>query len=676
MSTKKIDYTNQMQVMGHPAGLFVLFFTEMWERFSYYGMRALLVLFLVSSAGIGGWEWSNAEAIGLYGTYTGLVYLTPMFGGLIADKLTGYKLAILIGALLMTLGHASMAFETEPMFYLGLGLLIIGNGLFKPNISSIVGGLYKGNEEKKDAGYTLFYMGINAGAFLGIMLCGYIGEKVGWSYGFGLAGVFMAIGMLQFFFAQNIFGDIGEKPEKVSESLKDVFKAFKEDNNTDAPVYGFNEDEVSKEISNEIEAISVEDKKSFINELKLNTKKKIEKDRLIVIGILAFFTIFFWMAFEQAGGSMTIFAKDFTDRVLTGSAANWFTIINTIITVVPLALITWVLILLNKATIKKYAISGILLTFSFIIIWGIVGWMIKKDFNTKAYLIEYSQERELVLNDTIKGGDKITEAYLAEYINNSKDLSNSLEVSYFLASKKSDSILPIEFKYRKVVIDTATIRTDVPLAVNSDLFLLDVDNQGELRYLDNKTAEKVEQKIEGRVYEIKENEVEVPASWFGILNSLFIIMFAPVFSKIWESKYNPTAPVKFGIGLILLGLGFGVLAFGSIGIGSGVTSVSMIWLILAYLLHTLGELTLSPVGLSYVSKLSPPKLLGLMFGIWFISSAIANKVAGMLGGMIDYIQDEYSLAMFFLIFTFVPVVAGLIVIGMGKFLLKKMHGIR
>lgn len=602
MSIKKIDYTNQMQVMGHPAGLFVLFFTEMWERFSYYGMRALLVLFLVSSAGIGGWEWSNAEALGLYGTYTGLVYLTPMFGGLIADKFTGYKVAIIIGALLMTLGHASMAFETEPMFYLGLGLLIIGNGLFKPNISSIVGGLYKGNEEKKDAGYTLFYMGINAGAFLGIMLCGYIGEKVGWSYGFGLAGIFMAIGMFQFWFAKNIFGDLGNKPVKGEDAELDAI--INEDTSSDEEVL----DDVN---------------------LETTSSKKIEADRLMVIGILAFFTIFFWMAFEQAGGSMTIFAKDFTDRVLTGNAANWFTIINTIITVVPLALITWVLILLNKATIKKFAISGILLSLSFVIIWGIVGWMIKKDFNTKAYVVSYTETK---LNE----------------------------------ETKKNEIKEVE----------AVLREDTKLSLGQEFYILDVDGEGTLRYLDDKTAEKVPTKNLAVVKSIKENEVEVPASWFGILNSLFIIMFAPIFSKVWESKYNPTAPVKFGIGLILLGLGFGVLAFGSIGIGSGVTSVSMIWLILAYLLHTLGELTLSPVGLSYVSKLSPPKLLGLMFGIWFISSAIANKIAGMLGGMIDYIQDEYSLATFFLIFTFVPVTAGLIVIGMGKFLLKKMHGIR
>src|SRR5690554_2296605 len=179
------------RVFDHPAGLFVLFFTEMWERFSYYGMRALLTLFLVSSLASGGWEWSRADAMSLYGWYTGLVYLTPILGGIIADKLTGYRKAILIGALMMTLGHASMAMEgfDQNFFFLGLGLMILGNGMFKPNISTMVGQLYPDNSSKKDAGYTIFYMGINAGAFLGMMLCGYIGEKIGWHYGFGLAGV-------------------------------------------------------------------------------------------------------------------------------------------------------------------------------------------------------------------------------------------------------------------------------------------------------------------------------------------------------------------------------------------------------------------------------------------------------------------------------------------------------
>ena len=591
MSTKKIDFSNQMEVMGHPAGLFVLFFTEMWERFSYYGMRAILVLFLISSFVDGGWEWTNAEALTLYGLYTSLVYLTPIFGGLIADKLTGYKKAIMIGSILMTGGHASMAFETENTFYLGLFLLIIGNGMFKPNISSIVGGLYKNKEEKKDGGYTIFYMGINAGAFLGMMLCGFLGETIGWSYGFGLAGVFMFIGTIMFYFFQNIFGELGNKPSKnKEESLEDTNSTIEDD----------------EEI---LDSNLGADK----------SKKVIEKDRLIVVGILAFFTIFFWMAFEQAGGSMTIFANDYTDRVLSGDGATYFSIINAIITVVPLAVISWVLFLLAKVTIKKYAISILLLTASFVIIWGLVGWKVNKELNTIAYEVSYLEDGEDILS---------------------------------------------------------TLRVDSPFAVG-DVVEVTKNAKEELKIIKEGMTQAEVEILSAEVVSVKDKELEVPASWFGILNSLFIIIFAPLFSKIWESKYNPTAPVKFGIGLILLGLGFGVLAYGAQGVGGdSLLKSSMSWLIIAYLLHTLGELTISPVGLSYVSKLSPPKLLGLMFGFWFTATFFANLFAGLLGSLIDPIIEAYSLSTFFLIFAFIPVTAGVVVMGMGKFLLKKMHGIR
>ena len=204
------------QVLGHPAGLFVLFFTEMWERFSYYGMRAILVIFLISTFDKGGWEWATERAMGLYGTYTMGVYLTPVLGGLLADKLLGYRWAVIIGAFIMTLGHASMAIETELFLYIGLGCLIIGNGLFKPNMTSMISHLYKDHPEKKDGAYSIFYMGVNAGAFLGIMLCGYIGEKVSWSLGFGLAGIFMFFGMVQFYLTQNIFGQVGLSPTNKS----------------------------------------------------------------------------------------------------------------------------------------------------------------------------------------------------------------------------------------------------------------------------------------------------------------------------------------------------------------------------------------------------------------------------------------------------------------------------
>lgn len=520
--------TNQKTVLGHPSGLFVLFFTEMWERFSYYGMRALLVLFLVASLVDGGWAWERADALKLYGLYTGLVYITPIFGGLIADKIMGYRKAIVLGALLMTLGHASMALEgtTSMFFYLGLFLLIIGNGLFKPNISSMVGQLYKNQGKEKDAGYTIFYMGINAGAFLGILLCGYIGEKIGWHYGFGLAGIFMFFGMLQFYFAQKIFAKIGLSPNH-KEDIDDVI-----------------EDSIDK-IEDDLEDVMDEAKKS-----------KVTKDRLIVIGVLAFFTVFFWWAFEQAGGSMTIFASDYTDRVLTGSGAYTFKIVNTLLTVVPMLIITWVLGMLFKQTFSKYSLSNILLGTSFVIIWAIVIWMLVREFQS--------------------------------------------------------------------------------------------------------------------------DKAEVAASWFGILNSFFIIAFAPLFSKIWQSKYNPTGPVKFALGLILLGIGFGILAFGSMGIplGAKTASVSMVFLILAYLFHTLGELCVSPVGLSYVSKLAPVKLVGLMFGVWFVANFIANTLAGITGSYIDPIVEDYGMTTFFLIFTLIPIGAGVVMIILNKTLLRMMHGIR
>lgn len=507
---------------GHPPSLFILFFTEMWERFSYYGMRALLVLFLVTSLTGGGWGWDRKDALELYAVYTGLVYLTPIIGGWVADKFTGYRVAVILGALIMTMGHACMAAETHFFFYTGLACLIIGNGLFKPNISSIVGQLYSKNSDRKDSAYTIFYMGINAGAFLGILLCGYIGEKVGWSYGFGLAGIFMFLGMLQFAFAQKIFGTIGLSP-KAEAKLAAL-------------------DQHANPVTEEIVEESLE-------------SKKITRDRIIVIAVFSFFTIFFWMAFEQAGGSMTIFAKDYTNRKLVGDAASVFKWVNSLLVVVPMIILTVVLINLFKKTFKRYALSNIFLGSSFVIIWGLIFWMLSKEFTT-------------------------------------------------------------------------------PVA-------------------------------------------EVPASWFGILNSFFIIAFAPLFSKVWESKYNPSGPVKFGIGLILLGAGFAILAYGgsSIERGAQTASVSMVWLILAYLFHTLGELCLSPVGLSYISKLSPVKMVGLMFGIWFVATFIANTLAGLTGSLIDGITDKYSISIFFLIFTVIPVIAGLAMFGLNKMLIKKMHGI-
>ena len=274
---------------------------------------------------------------------------------------------------------------------------------------------------------------------------------------------------------------------------------------------------------------------------------------MIAVIIFAFFTVFFWMSFEQGATSLIIFARDSVDRTLTGLSATVFNIVNTLLTVVPLMIITWVLYLLWRQTSKRILGSNIVLAICFAGIWGIVIWMLAR---------EYSAET-----------------------------------------------------------------------------------------------------------------TEITVSWFSILNSFFIIVFASFFSKWWESRYNPSAAMKYSFGLILLGLGFGLLAFGSNDIAAG-AKVSMIWLILAYLFHTLGELCLSPLGLSYVSKLVPARMIAFMFGMWYLAIAIGQKLAGSLGGMITEVSNKYDLSTFFLIFTVIPIAAGIVIALLNPLLKKLMHGIR
>lgn len=586
-STTNNDFFKS-NVLGHPAGLFVLFFTEMWERFSFYGMRVLLINFLTFAA-VGanpGWEWSAENAGALFGTYAMLLYLTPIAGGVIADKLTGYRWAVVIGALIMTLGHAAMALETEFMLYLGLALLVIGTGFFKPNMTSIISEMYKDLPEKKDGAYTIFYMGVNAGAFFGMMLCGYLAEKVGWSWGFGLAGIFMLLGTLQFWLAKPLFGNIGEIPSK-RDNVEDhtgeidsqgaevasekpnpftlIDKILIVISSVIGLAYAIN-DPMSKIAGIdlfpfELGALSGQYAVVLFGLLcflilvigRLSRYTKIVRDRMIAVIIFAFFTVFFWMSFEQGATSLVIFARDYVNRTLVGDALTIFNIVNTLLTIIPLAIISWVLYLLGKQTFKKIPASNYVLTVCFIGIWGIVLWMLAREFNAEAS--------------------------------------------------------------------------------------------------------------------------EITVSWFSILNSFFIIAFASAFSKWWDSKYNPTAAVKYGLGLIIMAAGFGFLAFGAYGIEAGV-KVSMVWLILAYLFHTLGELCLSPVGLSYVSKLVPARMIAFMFGMWYLAIAIGNKLAAVLGGQIENITHEYSLSTFFLIFTIVPAVAGLLVMALNPILKKLMHGVK
>lgn len=521
------NVATEKEIFGQPVGLFMLFFTEMWERFSYYGMRALLVLYLISEVGSKnpGLGWSNSDASDLYGWYTMLVYITPILGGIVADKIFGFRKAIMIGAVLMTLGHLALAFEPMPAFYLGLGLLIIGNGFFKPNISSIVGQLYPEGSDKKDSGYTIFYQGINVGAFLGSILCGYLGETLGWHYGFGLAGVFMLIGLIQFQLSQKMFGEIGLPPSKSNDVGTD------------------------KDILTSVE------------ELESKKLTKPERDRLIVVGVLAFFSIFFWAAFEQAGSSMNIFASEYTDRSLGGTATTIFKVVSALLSALPVIILTWLFIAMQKAIGKIYPAAMGFMALSVIILWAIIGFMVYQQFYAK--------------------------------------------------------------------------------------------------------------------------DVEVPATWFQSLNALFIFTLAPIFSIIWQklakTKLNPTGPQKFSIGLILLGLGFIPMVFGAEGVGGAINDgqkASMIFLVLAYLLHTMGELSLSPVGLSYVNKLSPKRLLGIMFGIWFFASAMGNKIAGSFSSYMEKIAETSSMSDFFEILVMIPIAGGIVLFLLSFPLKKLMHGVK
>ena len=279
---------HEKEIFGHPIGLYVLFFTEMWERFSYYGMRAILVLYLVAETteGNAGLGWTNGEALALYGWYTMLVYVASIPGGWIADKFLGQKKSVLYGGILLVAGHSILAVEELWAFYSGLGLIILGVGLLKPNISTMVGGLYRQGDIRRDKGFTIFYIGINLGAFLSSLIVGYVGEVHGWHYGFGLAGIGMTLGLVQYLLGQKYLKNVGN-------------------------FYG---DSENKE---ELEAM----KKPLT---------KIEKDRVIVLFISFLLVIVFWGAFEQAGGLMNIYAKENTNRMLMGweVPASWFQSLN------------------------------------------------------------------------------------------------------------------------------------------------------------------------------------------------------------------------------------------------------------------------------------------------------------------------------------------------------------
>ncbi|NOH54832.1 peptide MFS transporter [Vibrio coralliilyticus] len=335
--------TNQhQQFFGHPRGLFLLFGTELWERFSYYAMRAILVLYLTDATLDGGLGWSTKDALDLYGIYTGLVYITPLIGGWLADNYLGQRRSILIGGALMAVGQFTLAMPADMLglgtvhtFYLGLALLIAGNGLFKPNISTMVGDLYQEGDNRRDGAFTIFYMGINLGALLAGVIAGSVTDEFGWKSGFIVAGIGMLISLvMQMSLAQSWLGDIGREPA----AKRDL-------------------------------AIKKSSKKEPLT--------KEEFDRIKVILVMSLFTIVFWAGFEQAGGLMNIYTQQYTDRMIGGFEvpAAWFQSLNPffIITLAPLLAVLWVKLGKREPNSPvKFALAMFFLALGFLCMVGAV----------------------------------------------------------------------------------------------------------------------------------------------------------------------------------------------------------------------------------------------------------------------------------------------------------------
>lgn len=522
---------------GHPRGLSTLFFTELWERFSYYGMRALLVLFMTAEA-IGsnpGLGFSVGKATAIYGLYTFFVYVLSLPGGWVADNLWGQRKSVFVGGCIIAAGHFSMAVPTQVFFFLGLGLIVLGTGLLKPNVSSMVGDLYPEGGARRDAGFSIFYMGINFGAILGPLLCGLLGEGYNWHYGFSLAGFGMVLGLISYKAGGKFLGTAGDlktgEPEEVIRKRGKRFYSVLSVIAAGLVLFGFL-------LSSGVISVTLEAMAGYLGYAAVfitilffayiiffggHTTE--EKKKLGVIFWLFILAALFWSGFEQAGSSLNLFAKDLTDRTygpnsfLGGSGAA----ILTLLAALPIGYIVYRIF--QKETL-----------------WSLAKWVI--------------------------------------------------------AASSVGILILLYWVLGQVGIGW-----------------------------------------------------ETPASTLQLINPTFIVIFAPIFGWLWTwlaaRNRNPSIPVKFGLGLLGLSAGFFVLSWGAAN-ASPDAPVSVSWLIVTYFLHTAGELCLSPVGLSSMTKLAPKSRVSQMMGIWFVAAALGNLFAGLVAGQLETLPPDslfWSVAM-------------------------------
>lgn len=583
-------------LFGHPAGLFTLFFAEMWERFSYYGMRALLVFYMIK----GFLQYGDGQAYTVYGAYTALVYMTPFFGGLLADRLLGQRRAVIIGGLLMAAGHLLMTVESEWPFFFALALLIAGNGFFKPNISSMVGALYPQGSGKRDSGFTIFYMGINLGAAMSPLLCGYVGETYGWHYGFGLATLGMLIGLAVFVM-----------PNTISQILIGVAALA-----SAIGLVWFNPDNVYATAINVFIAVA-----------------------LLSAGVIACIAL-------RRGGLPTSIGQPPAGALSVSK--EWTVYAGTAVAIPVLALLVSgfapfredgrSLQLIPDATIQNITSGG-----GFIA--GVAGVLLE----------EISKPAGLVL--TVIGilafGYLLIETFRLERIWRHRMIVALVliffQMLFFAFFEQAGSSIN-NFTDRNVdrvdersVVTADMVGTTIRLQPTQEqLGFTNGERLFTLTDLDATRRENAANPVVEIDWQVSDDDIgmgiarrddELPASIFQSVNPTFILIFGLMFTALWSGLktrgMDPSAPVKFALGLAQLGLGFGAFWVGAISATDrGMVAVS--WLLLGYLLQTTGELCLSPVGLSTMTKLSARHLVSTVMGGWFLATAFSQYLAAII----------------------------------------------
>ena len=583
-------------LFGHPTGLFTLFFAEMWERFSFYGMRALLVFYMTK----GFLSYPDGRAYTVYGAYTSLVYMTPFFGGLLADRLLGQRLAVIIGGTLMALGHLVMTVENSPAFYLALTLLILGNGFFKPNISTIVGSLYPSGSSLRDGGFTIFYMGVNLGAAMIPLLCGYIGETWGWHWGFGLATFGMLAGLAVFVVPNRIsqlliavgaaaaaFGLIRFRASNTEALLMNAFVALCLITSAAIAIVALNRGGLPASAGAPRNGkVSASGFFSVIGGV------------IVLVPVIALFVSGFSLI-RTDQQPVQIISSAAIDRIRTegGSAVAAIFLeevskpagmMLTVIGALAFSYLIFQTMLLPKVARQRMTVV-LTLTFFSMLFWAF-----------------FELAGSSLSNFTDRNVDRVSESRLIT----AEDVGQTIRLQ----------------------------PTQEQLGYTNGDLLFTMDQLNTLRSSAENSSQ-IDFEIDWKVHSdnvgmgIAPRSAEQAAASFQAVNAICILLFGLPFAALWTSlakrRLEPSTPVKFALGLLQLALGFAAFWYGARHADSR-GMVAAFWLILGYALHTTGELCLSPVGLSMVTKLSPKVLVSTVMGGWFLATAFSQYLAAII----------------------------------------------